>query len=73
METKDALSLLNLPRDSRACVLANFLNPPQVAREVKLYEIATHTMDNKGFESEDQQRREKIKRMFSWTDGLPPR
>ncbi|CAL1673499.1 unnamed protein product [Lasius platythorax] len=28
-------------------------------------------MDNKGFQDEERERRAKIKRMFSWSDGLP--
>ncbi|KAG5345492.1 ABCGN protein, partial [Acromyrmex charruanus] len=28
-------------------------------------------MDNKGFQGEDQVQRQKLKKMFSWTDGLP--
>lgn len=36
-----------------------------------LHEVEAFAMDNKGFQDEERERRAKIKRMFSWSDGLP--
>lgn len=59
----------------RAWVLARNLRPLQgPAREVKhrnLHEMESFVMDNKGYHEEEWERRAKIKRMFSWSDGLP--